>query len=281
MRPADRYFPHPVLQAGRDDFTRGEFLADIRATKLETSYRIEADLATTCPSLNLMTVSDGAVLGLHIECPRTRLRGWWPCVSGRVVRTVPANAIDGVVELCPLILAGFRTDSYSLDEFHPDYQGERFRIWPGDILAVGDLHLLDVDAQDMRRASSIFLVSHQSVPEMVDLDEAGEKAVILLGDREHAAYTRLVNARKSRELHALVVAPALVALVALVQSGDPATLDRRWAKVLLNLMRAQDIAEERPFRAAQHLLEGPLADALESLASPEAAEEDRDWGEVE
>ena len=281
MHPLDCYFPHPVLRPGSDDFTSGELLADIRAAKLEAHYRVEADLATTCKSLNLMTVADGAVLGLHIECPRTRLRAWWPSVAGRVARDLPASAIDGIVEMCPLILAAAHTGHYALDEFHPDYQGENFRIWPGDILAVGDLHVLEVDAQDMRPPASIFLVSHQAVPTMAELDASGEKAVILLGDREHAAYTRLVNARKRRELHAVVVAPALVALVAAVQSGGDDALDRRWAKVLSRHMRERNILDEGPFRVAQELLEGPLADALNHLGSPESIEEDRDWGDVE
>lgn len=281
MHPRDCYFPHPVLRPGSDDFTSGEVLADIRAAKLETHYRIEADLATTCSSLNLMTVADGAVLGLHVECPRTRLRAWWPSAAGKVARELSTSMFDGPVEMCPLILAARHTDQYALDEFHPDYQGETFHIWPGDILAVGDLHVLDVDAQDTRPPTSIFLVSHQAVPTMAELDASGEKAVILLGDREHAAYTRLVNARKMRELHAVVVAPALVALVAAVQSGRDDAPDRRWSKVLSRHMKERNLLDEGPFRVAQALLEGPLADALDHLASPESIEDDRDWGGIE
>src|SRR5437899_1472871 len=108
MRTRRRSLPHPVLTSLSDDVSPNAFLfncgqGDITCdmSRWRILGRIEHDNDTISEHVD----RHRAVYGIHVECPRTFFRKWYPQANAEISVEIPANAIAGRVELSAFCVA--------------------------------------------------------------------------------------------------------------------------------------------------------------------------------
>jgi len=97
-----RALPHPLLTPLSDDVMPNIFELSCPPGSVgadESNWRIAARIHHQCPQLQTLVDGGAARFGIHVECPRTFYRQWFPQESAEVKLSLPASAVRGRVEL--------------------------------------------------------------------------------------------------------------------------------------------------------------------------------------
>ena len=283
MEINQRAYPHPVLSHFGDDITDSVFQGVVEAKTSKSSYVFNATFKTNNDDLVALVDQKKAEYAVHVECNSTRYRNIFSSNSEKFSFEVPANMIDGRVQICSLILASKPIPKYKNTNFHPDYGKLTFNIRKGDTLAVGHDRTFTADKKvdPLRRVASIFSIVQDDNPtaKAMDIDSSGPKVLIKLSQENFASYLALKHEATYRPvLNAAIVLPALVAVIEIIRNSDADGFETiselRWFLVISRKLRDMgiDIEKDRAFvdssvKLAHDLLGEPLTSALTGLKS--------------
>ena len=162
---------------------------------LSSAYAFDATLKVNDPALIELVKSQTAEYALHIECQATRYRALYASFSEQFEFQIPANTLDGPVEICSFVLASQDIPTYTNPGFHKDYSNFSFLVHKGDTLAVGPdrTFIAEKKIDPLRRIPSIFIVVPDEKPDAppLDVDTSGDKVRILLSQGNHDRYSFL------------------------------------------------------------------------------------------
>ncbi|WP_379163226.1 hypothetical protein [Paenibacillus sp. sgz5001063] len=277
-----RQYPHPVLSYFADDVIESDFQASLKSSKTQNTYIFEAYCVTSCDGINQLIAEKKARFAFHFECSTTRFRKVFTSFESNFTFQLPADSIEGKVQICSFILAAVNIDHYSLSEFHPDYEGHTFFIKKGDVLAIDSerTFFAEKEFDPLKRIPSIFSVQpnrgHNVLP--FDMDSSGHKIIIKLSEDNFEHYKTIsLNQNLQSLLSSLIIMPVLVSVLEIIKNGEDQDFDLeeyRWYRVIKNRLKELgiDLENESAFSdstlaVAQKLIGDPLNISLLTLVN--------------
>lgn len=275
-----RNYPHPVLDFYSDNFVGCSFTVSMAPRITRTAYLLDISAKTDCNDLRDLISNKKACFAIHVECSPTMYRTIFKSYEENFTIEIPANDVDGKVQVCPFIIASEDIDNYTNANFHPDFDGELFKVKMGDVLALD--RDMDFDAMKetdiLRNITSIFRISkaesNNAPSHTVDIE--GELIYIYLSPKNHQLYTTLqVESSLQPILSSMIISPVLVHIIDIFKSTDFNITDfeeRRWFRALRRRLKELGMEVENPesledsLVVAQKLIGDPITTALKSIS---------------
>ena len=268
MRLSSRSYPHPVVGNG-DDVPSVGFQATIESSLRPPDCVLEVSINCGSPTLKKWIEKGSACYMVHVECGRTLYRKSFPSQEPRFRIPIPAQDLNGVVELTSLIVATRAIRRYEVPEANEAYGGAVFAVEPGDILACGEPRDFEQRTRDpLRRIGSIVEIVCAEKPGEFAMEATynDPKIKIVLCKTDHANYAALAGKPHLRSLIATaLVVPVLVdAVYKLRGEAKEDYAEYKWAEVIGRRMDELGLQDAEPLKVAQQLYGMPVSRAFQS-----------------
>ena len=278
-----RLYPYPVLAPYSDDYRSGRFEVVIDPRKEGYDLQIDFAAVLTNEELKQLIRSGKAKYVYHMECARTGFRKVFQTEKEMASHRISDKQINGMLQICPFIVAVEDIHGYASPDFHEDYQGVSFEIEAGCILATGKMTTLDIskDIDELAQMPSIFSITKNGDAESRQMlvDYSGRKILIKLPVEDYYCYKQLSKTPQLQAiLNSMTIIPALIYVLGELKRlpvedrGENA--GSLWYRVLSKTLltkfscdvETQDFEEQDPVSLAQSLINNPAAEALRMLA---------------
>lgn len=275
-----RNYPYPVLDYYSDNFINCSFQVSITSSVTKTAYLLNVTAKTSCRDLADLIKAKKACYALHVECSPTLYRTIYKSFEENFTIEIPANEVDGKVQLCPFILAVENLDEYTNSNFHPDYNGVSFKVRKGDVLAIDRDRDFDAmkETDVLKNISSIFRVrrAQEDTAPPHTLDIEGQLIAIYLSYDNHRVYNYLQKDINFQPvLSTMVIIPALVNIIDIIKSSDfniAEFEDKRWFRSLRRRLKELGMEVENPdtleesLVVAEKIIGDPITTALNCIS---------------
>lgn len=221
-------FPHPVLRPGSSDYESVEFQVtiEVELIKKTTVVRVIAEFAMS--DLDLLGLLDQglAQYSLVVKCPETNFRQNILTVDGRVERTFLGGEIAGDVEIAPFCVTTDAISSFRAASWNADYDGHRFDIPEGAVLAMDRPEVYRIDRADDAHIGSIFKVaSDDRIPRgQWSCEPADRRVELKMHPKDYrrfkTARDRVLTTPDASYLLNSIYLPALLWLLNVVDTSD-------------------------------------------------------------
>ena len=278
-----RLYPYPVLAPYSDDYRSGRFEVVIDPRKEGYDLQIDFAAVLTNEELKQLIRSGKAKYVYHMECARTGFRKVFQTEKEMASHRISDKKINGMLQICPFIVAVEDIHGYASSDFHEDYQGVSFEIEAGCILATGKMTTLDIskDIDELAQMPSIFSITKNGDAESRQMlvDYSGRKILIKLPVEDYYCYKQLSKTPQLQAiLNSMTIIPALIYVLGELKRmpvedrGENA--GSLWYRVLSKTLltkfscdvETQDFEEQDPVSLAQSLINNPVAEAFRMLA---------------
>lgn len=277
MKIKPRLFPHPVLSPFSDDLVDSVFIFDLSIKAEHMKYVIYSKCETNNQDLNDLIRKKQAFFAVHVDCNSTRFRDLFISQSNEWTFEIPADKLDGIVEVYAFILASTDIDNYSNANFHSDYEGTSFYISKGDILAVSEQHRFEAEKEidPLKRVRSIFSVvpNHAENASPMQIFYDNDRIIVQISGENFALYSYLKRyAFMHSTLASIIVIPALVYMLELIKNTE--NLDEletyRWFNSLRKRLEQLDmdiysLDSSDTIEIAIKIIGDPLSDSFKKL----------------
>lgn len=277
-----RALPHPLLTPLSDDVMPNIFELSCPPGSVgadDSHWKIAARIHHQCPQLQTLVEHGAARFGVHVECPRTFYRQWFPQETAEVKLSLPATAVRGRVELLAFCVAAKDIDDYQLPGQHADYNDVSFRVRAGDYLAIARHVEFDafLDLDPIRKISSILDIrkSPDRATGPAEIFLQADRIEVELSQDDFRSYIELRADPTVRGLLANgVVFPAVLQAINYLCGLNADVLqeakaDQRWCRSLVARLEKEGITmkdgPEKIFQAAQQILKEPVRRGLADL----------------
>lgn len=275
-------FPHPVLRPGSSDYRKAEFEVGIIVERVEltTALRITADFKLSDPDIAALVQSERAHFLLIVRCPRTNFRAVYRAAvdcqddSSLAVGVLTARFRDGEiassVEVTPFCVAGCALPEFRARNWNEDYDGLRFDLQEGAVLAMDTPEAYWVDTADESPIGTMFRLTKDPKAEegLWSCVPEEDRVELRMHPRDHTKFTevrRRVGTASEDYLMNSVYLPALTHLLVLVEADPSEYESYRWFETIAK--RLNEVDGCRPIHDrgadrlmdAQRILEAPFA----------------------
>ena len=230
-------FPHPLLAAGRDDYSVGSFNIVEGSHRSNTEdFIFSFSYVLDCPGLEKYIEDGNADVILNASSSSAKFRKEFCFVPGTHTIETPIKKNDIVksVEFTAYVVA-HGDDSFCLPEHNKEYyNGATFSLRKGDILAFSStISVLLDDSQLQKPIASIFEIREYSGERDLSADAifSEDKIVVILSPESYRKYDLLKRRHPSirRSLSAIVTLPALVNAIELMRCEETSQYENlRW-----------------------------------------------------
>lgn len=176
-----KVWPHPVLRPPvyGDDYLRAEFEVDIDVARVSDglAVNVEADFKMSDPDLLRLTRKGSAKYVLVVRSPRTHHRESIKSIDSHMAKRFASGDLSGKVEFSPFLVATKKIEQFRANGWHADFNGLKFDIEVGSVLAIDVPKAYWIDTADESPIGSIF--EHISRPSIQD----GTWAIVADNDR--------------------------------------------------------------------------------------------------
>lgn len=224
---------------------------------------IEVDSFLNEPTLKIAVIEKRAKLSLLVFCRETYFsKSYDVAIEGTTVH-IKGEDLHGKVELSLFVIA-IKDFTLSSENFHSDFDGEKFDIVNGNILAQSQTQEIFMQKEYFRNAKSIISMIED------DTLNDGEYIVSVEDHYIEVSMNSKLNAKingllqsKSKEpvyaLNAIFVPAVTYALSELSKRED--LIENKWAQVLsaqLNVLKNEGKIRDEFYNQAQSLFKKPL-----------------------
>lgn len=289
MQIRHKYFPYPVVAEANPSYENTSFLTDADVEK--DGYNLRFTLKATIDNEEINTLIKQKAIAFvhHIECPQTCFRQVIRTDDSELQYTIHESKLNGVVQVCSLIVATADIKAYKNRSFSADYKGFSFSIDNGCILGIGNQINLRINKEkdDLESTDSIFTV----VP-LLDQNETyvkvntsnTRKIEIKVPQETWNRYQAMsmISALEST-MHAMLIIPALMCVFdEILRNADELYLfeDYRWFRALKVVCKKHGVDFDNDefgtinsFELAQKILDTPIIRAIEFLSNNSGGEE--------
>lgn len=268
MKAKNISYPHPVV--GNEDDMPGSIFKPryFRHALGRDSIPCKIGFDLKNKTIEDLIAKKKAKFTVEMECNSTFFRTLFSTFDREAEFALDANRVREMVAAAFYVRAVEPIPGYVPKGCHPDYDGFKFEIGPGDVLAVGGFtsFIAEKDFDPLRPSvTSLITINGRADrhgPMIVNYAD-NEKIIIKLADTDWSRY-RLVKGRKSAVpvLHATIVLPVLADAIRLVQKDDDETRNAYWFQRLKIILEQKRMMEKDPLTAAQDILKNPVERAL-------------------
>lgn len=230
-------FPHPVLRSYPQDY--GE---EVFESEIESSENIKTgDLKIRCQLkvgekniLNLIKTKQ-ALYVVSVSCLETYWSDLQPLLQPEGELQFDKGKLSGTVDILPLIVLQNNTDNFYSPSWHPEFGTNPISLDQGALLAIGNIHRVNVGREKLAPIESIFSVAKRdSVAEYCfEVDLEPEKITICANESTYNYINRLRNDGEGRNILLNgVYHPVLMEVLHNISQEPEEYQERRWFKVL-------------------------------------------------
>ena len=266
-------FPHPVLGIGDAVDGISDFLNDPSISVSADSYKIEVECNLVNTDLEALVGESKAEFLCEATCTNTIFRNSYKSSSSRIEFEIPKKSVRGKVEFICLLVLKQELSEYTNQDANSDYDGFKFDLDEGDILAVVGEFTFDADIkyEKLKAVSSFMEVVENTESEYTNIDLKKPKIEIQLPTIDYDIYKSSAIAQESKYaaiFHSSVVLNALLIALYSLEEYD----DYSWAKALKYRLDSEDQFKELTVdekenipEIAQRLLGNPFSRLLNAL----------------
>jgi hypothetical protein len=261
-------FPHPVLSEETGDYTSGEFVLEITAvSEAFSSDQVTVDYSAKLTESGLSAAVSGgtASAGIFVSC----LDAYYSHAISLGIEggrfSFDPGVLVGRVEIRPLVWARVDIPEFQLTNCHSEFGGGAMHISAGDILALGELQILNIGREKLAQMDTIFsIVKDETLPSdelSVNLD--ADRIQVLVAENIH----QKVNDLRAKKFgHSIVLnsvyLPAVMQVLDILRTGASDYEGRRWHRIFRAKCEHQGVNVQQPelWRDAQRLLNEPFVE---------------------
>lgn len=226
--------PHPVLGVGDD--VRGSYNADLQV-ELDTekiSLRINQSIFNR--TLKSLIESKKAAFAVEVNCSQTFYRKSFLRNEDNYVIEIPSVELRNRVLVNFYITAEQDISDYQIDESNEDYNGYKFDITKGDVLAYGGFTSFNApkDWQALIAVTSFMQIQEYDKPEgPVQFVLTQDKVVIQMSKNDYKRYSEYKEARNLYPIfHGSFVFAALLHVLYSMHASKEEYSDMDWYQTL-------------------------------------------------
>ena len=276
MKAKNISYPYPVL--GNDDDVEGKFDASFRHMLRRDNIVLRSRFSLKNRTLEKLISERKAVYTVEVECPSTFYRKLFSTFELEADFMMPSTSVREHVSVGFFIRANETMTKYEVAGCHPDYDGFKFDVGAGDVLAIGGYtsFIAEKDFDPMQPAISSLIAIKKGNKDAgpMEIDYSQDKIFIKLSRRDHKNYSQIKGQTTiAGVLHSSIVLPVLTDAIRLVEAGDEETQDRHWFRRLEVILRQQSLAGQDPLISAQKVLRAPIERCLAGLVESSEADE--------
>lgn len=205
-------FPYPVLGIG-DDVMPLPSIKSSEVQKTPKTYKFVVSLDMRNKQINAYIKKGYAQFVCEVECSRTMLRKCWFCDTPWFVIEIPRTDLAERVTFQFSVIVMKPIKGYQNDLFHEDYQGYKFDLERGDLLAFIGHFVYDVEIKyDKLRSVGTFMEITEGMNERQPRYVlGGSKIEIRLPSDMYSAYKTSIRGNRSYAniIHSSIVFNAL------------------------------------------------------------------------
>ncbi|WP_415895286.1 hypothetical protein ACMXYQ_16005 [Neptuniibacter sp. PT34_22] len=257
-------YPHPVLGNGDDIVSVEELHLPIVVCNIfdEAINLSIKGLETRHKQIDALVKSGDAAWLIRVSCPRTYYRESFSCADVDWQHKFEGPDFVGKVKIEISVVAKKRIEGYSPDDMHSDYEGARFDINAGELIAIVPSYsfIADKDFDALKAPVSSLVKIEEGVDDVGPFKCSYEDDLIIvaLSKTDWSEYAAIRD-RVPTTLHTSIVLPVLVgALVYLDKNGTGST----WSDRLEEIVSRLELSLDDPLKTAQEILSNPLQRAF-------------------
>lgn len=240
-----KLYPYPVLANFNDDYKNSKF--NIISTLQFFPNEVVLQFKPVLENQGIQKlINDGkAIFVAHIESALTSYRKIVKMQGEGAEFRIPAESIEGLISICPFIIATQDINGYVNEDFNPDYEGATFDLEKGNILAIGQevQTRIEKENDDLANVPSIFAVTEIKDVDKKDIiiNNTNNKINVQLPKDSFFEFKLAMNNPNSMAvIHSMIIIPALMKCFDDMKS-KPEDLyiyeDRRWFRALKKALR--------------------------------------------
>ncbi|MDO8565836.1 MAG: hypothetical protein Q7S04_01450 [Candidatus Moranbacteria bacterium] len=276
MKAKNISYPYPVL--GNDDDVEGKFDASFKHMLKRDNIILKSRFSLKNKTLERLIREKKAVYTVEVECPSTFYRKLFSTIETEADFVLSSTVVREHVSVGFFIRATETLAEYEITGCHADYEGFKFDVGPGDVLALGGYtsFIAEKDFDPMQPAVSSLIAIKQGNKDVgpMEIDYSQDKIFIKLSRKDHKNYSQIKGqVTIAGVLHSSIVLPVLADAIQLVLSEDEETQERHWFRRLEVILRHQGLEGEDPLISAQKVLHGPIERCLSGLVETAEADE--------
>lgn len=265
-------YPHPVLDEYSSDYVTGGFHCEFEQNlTMENELRIAAKLSVEGDVLLELIEEQQAAIGYFIVCRRTYYNTLVEASLGKSENFFNAARLFGTVIIRPIIWSLVPLSGFSSPLFDSEF-GDSLDVAKGSIIGLGPEFRFSMDRKKYKPFDSIFQLSEVDTVTkgMVEVDPSQDRITI---SAEPETYRLIVGMRDVLLARGIllnaVYMPAIMDVVAKLQSGDTSFKSSKWYRVFH--AKCVDLGIDPSDRAksaleiAQILLQAPLAKTIAAV----------------
>jgi hypothetical protein len=262
-------YPHPVLSDFSSDYVTGEFKCSfVQQMTAEGELKLTAELNLDSTDLRKLIEDQQAATGYFVVCRRTYFNVLQSAPLGRSERHFDGSKLFGAVTLRPAVWTLTPVQHFSSPLIHKEF-GTSVNLPKGAVIALGPEFRFSIDKKKFKPFESIFelAIGEGIEPGMVQVDPLRDRITILAEPKTHKDLADMRNMPAGRSiLLSSVYLPAVMDVLALLQSGDTAATGMNWYRVFK--AKCDDLGinpadpNGSPLMIAQKLLRAPLRKSI-------------------
>jgi len=267
-------YPHPVLSEFSSDYSTGELTASFtHQTTKDGQLCLIADLKLSSDDLTKLIADQRAAVGYFIVCNQTYFNKLQSASVGASESFFNIDQLHGSVTLRPVIWTLREIENFSSPLIDAEF-GDDIVIRKGSIIAMGPEFRMSLDPRRFKPFESIFEIaqSDEVDPGAIEVDTDREKITIFAEPKTYAGIVNMRNIGQGRMvLLNAVYMPAVMDVIARLQTGDKSVTSRHWYRVFaakcdeVGINPADQSAS--PLAMAQRLLREPLKGTIKVMES--------------
>jgi len=258
-------FPHPVLSTSSNDYLTGEFKCELATSERAAGGLFFIKYRFSLAEVALQELLDRRIAhkGFYVSSPETYFLQLRPAPDDEGVIEFRDGELRGNVSIRPVIWSSQDIEDFSSQNLHSEFSDIRWNFAPGEILAFGNEHVVNVGQEKLAPMETIFsFAKKEDWPDhKFGVQFEGERIKIDVSEntlKEIQQYRGSVYGRNV--LLNAVYLPVLIEVLSAMDPEDGTYAGKRWYKVIsaklayLGLIGASD----KLLDSAQILLKLPF-----------------------
>jgi hypothetical protein len=229
--------PYPVL--GRsDDFTDSAFQTTIdfeKKPKGETeNIAMSYSFLLSSNEITKLVASKKASFALDVSCTDTLYRRVIFCDGNSGSVEFEPGDLYGRVTIEPMVVIRALVDSFEADDLNSEYQGVKFRLAPGDTIAIDETITRFIEFDKLRFESLVRIQTSEDIPtDTYRFDQESDFITILMGRNFRSVWDIYRDERDKAPFLALSVFKDCILSALYSLSHSEGEEQYKWARALV------------------------------------------------